>query len=41
MAIGHGEHATDIAQHRARLQLTEGDDLRDLVRAVFLAGRSG
>ena len=28
LAVGHAEHAADIAQHGARLQLAEGDDLR-------------
>ena len=35
LAIGQLQDAPDIAQHRAGLQLTEGDDLRDLVGAVF------
>ena len=35
LAIGHLQHPADIAAHRARLQLAEGDDLRHLVRAVF------
>ena len=34
LAIGHLQHAPDIAAHRARLQLAEGDDLRHLVLAV-------
>ena len=36
LSIGHGKHPPDIAQHGARLQLAEGDDLRDAVAAVFL-----
>ena len=36
LAIGHGKHATDIAQHGAGLQLAECDDLRDPIAAVFL-----
>ena len=36
LAVGHLQHAADVAQHRARLQRSEGDDLRDLVAAVFL-----
>ena len=36
LAIGHLQHAPDIAAHRARLQLAEGDDLRHLVLAVAL-----
>ncbi len=36
LAIGHFEHAADVAQRRARLQRTEGDDLRHLFAAVFL-----
>ncbi len=35
LAVGHLEHPADIAQHRARLQRAKGDDLRDLVAAVF------
>jgi len=30
------QHPPDIAQHSAGLQFTEGYDLRDLVRAIFL-----
>ena len=36
LSVGHLQHAADVAQHRARLQRSEGDDLRDLVAAVFL-----
>ena len=36
LAIGHLQHAADVAQHAARLQRAEGDDLRDLVAAVAL-----
>ena len=36
LAVGHLQHAADVAQHGARLQRAEGDDLRDLVAAVFL-----
>ena len=36
LAIGHAKHPADIAQHRARLQFAEGDDLRDAVAPVFL-----
>ena len=35
LAIGHLQHAADVAQHAARLQRAEGDDLRDLVAAVL------
>ena len=34
LAVGHLQHAADVAQHAARLQAAEGDDLRDLVAAV-------
>ena len=34
LAIGHLQDAPDIAAHGARLQLSEGDDLRDVVPAV-------
>ena len=37
LAIGHAEHAADVAQHRARLQLAEGDDRGDAVVAVLVA----
>ena len=36
LAIGHLQHAPDVAQHAARLQGAEGDDLRDLIAAVAL-----
>ncbi len=36
LAIGHLQHAADVAQHGAGLQRTEGDDLANLVAAVFL-----
>ena len=36
LPVGHLQHAADIAQHSARLQLSEGNDLRDLVAAIFL-----
>ena len=36
LAIAHLEHAAGVLEHRARLQFTEGDDLRDLIAAVFL-----
>jgi hypothetical protein len=36
LAIGHFQHAADVAQHAARLQRTEGDDLRHLLAAVAL-----
>ena len=36
LAIAHLQHAPGILQHRARLQLAEGDDLRDRVAAIFL-----
>ena len=35
LAIGHLEHAADVAQRGARLQRTEGDDLRHLLAAVL------
>ena len=37
LAIGHLQHAADVAQHRARLELAEGDDVGDAVGAVALA----
>ena len=37
LAIGHLQHAADVAQHRARLQFAEGDDVGDAVGAVALA----
>ncbi len=36
LAIGHLQHATDVAQHAPRLQGAEGDDLRHLIAAVAL-----
>ena len=36
LAIAHLLHAADVAQHGARLQAAEGDDLRDAVGAIFL-----
>ena len=36
LPIGHLQHAPDVAQHAARLQRAEGDDLRDLIAAVAL-----
>ncbi len=36
LAVGHLQHAADVAQHAARLQRAEGDDLRDLIAAVAL-----
>ena len=36
LAIGHFQHAADVAQHAARLQGAEGDDLRHLIAAVAL-----
>jgi hypothetical protein len=36
MSVGHLQHAPDVAANRPRLQLAEGDDLRDAVPAVFL-----
>ncbi len=32
----HADDAADIAKHRARLQFSKGDDLRDAIGAVFL-----
>ena len=37
LAIGHLQHAADVAQHRARLELAEGDDMGHAVGAVALA----
>ena len=34
LAVGHLQHAADVAQHAARLQGAEGDDLRHVVAAV-------
>ena len=36
LPVGHLEHAADVAQRGARLQRSEGDDLRDAIRAVAL-----
>ena len=36
LPVGHLQHAADVAQHAARLQCAEGDDLRHLVAAVAL-----
>jgi hypothetical protein len=41
LAIGHLQHAADVAQHRARLQLAEGDDLRHVIVRRISAGHSG
>ena len=40
LPVGHFQHAADVAQHAARLQGAEGDDLRDLIAAVLLSARS-
>ena len=40
LAVRHLQHAADVAQHAARLQRAEGDDLRDPVAAVALPARS-
>ena len=37
LAIGHLQHAADVAQHGARLQLAEGDDVGDALGAIALA----
>jgi hypothetical protein len=34
--VRHLQHTPNVAQHAARLQGAEGDDLRDLIAAVFL-----
>jgi hypothetical protein len=34
LPVRHLQHATDVAQHSARLQRSEGDDLPDLLAAV-------
>ena len=34
LAVGHFQHAADVAQHAARLQGAEGDDLPDLIAPV-------
>ena len=36
LAVGHLQHAADVAQHGARLQLAVRDDLRDAVGAVLV-----
>ena len=36
LAVGHLQHAPDVAQHAARLQRAEGDDLGDLIAPVAL-----
>ena len=36
LPVGHLQHAADVAQHAARLQRAEGDDLGDLIAAVAL-----
>ncbi len=36
LPVGHLQHAADVAQHAARLQRAEGDDLPDLLAAVTL-----
>ena len=36
LPVWHLQHAADVAQHAARLQGTEGDDLRHLVAPVAL-----
>ena len=36
LTVRHFEHPADVAQHRARFQLTEGDYLGDPVETVFL-----
>ena len=36
LAIGHLQHAADVAQHGAGLQLSVRDDLSDAIRAVLL-----
>ena len=37
LAVGHLQHAADVAQHRARLELAEGDDVGHAMRAVAFA----
>ena len=37
LPVGHAQHAAHIAQHRAGLQLAEGDDRGDAVVAVLVA----
>src|SRR3546814_3756906 len=36
LAIAHLQHPARVLQHGPRLQLSEGDDLRHMVRAIFL-----
>ena len=36
LPVGHLQHAADVAQHAARLQGAERDDLRDAVAAISL-----
>ena len=36
LPVGHLQHAADVAQHGACLQLAVGDDLRDAIGAVLL-----
>ncbi|CEG07881.1 hypothetical protein BN961_01287 [Afipia felis] len=36
LAIGHLQHTADVAQHAARLQGAEGDDLADLIATIAL-----
>ena len=40
LAVRHLQHPADVAQHAARLQGAEGDDLRHAVAAVALPARS-
>ena len=40
LAVGHLQHAADVAQHGAGLQRSEGDDLGDVVARRTSAGRS-
>ena len=37
LAVGHLQHAADVAEHGAGLKLTEGDDMGDAVGAITLA----
>ena len=37
LAVGHLQHAAHVAQHRARLELAEGDDVGHAMRAIALA----
>ena len=41
LTVGHFQHAPDVAQHGARLQRAEGDDLRHLVARRSAPARSG